>query len=128
MSWKFRARVVVRSEELSISEISEILGISCDDAKVKGTELTSKLEYKDNIWILRSQIKQDKELSIHIRNLEKRLKKHEQNFKKGIDGKASVYCSCCIEGESRPPLYLEPENIIFLSRINAALDIDQYVF
>ena len=89
MSWKFRARVVVRSEELSISEISEILGISCDDAKVKGTELTSKLEYKDNIWILRSQIKQDKELSIHIRNLEKRLKKHEQNFKKGIDGRVA---------------------------------------
>lgn len=130
MKMKIKVSIRIFSETLTVEEMSGRLGITCSRSYKLGDPISTRsphsIKHKDNIWILDSQISAEEEVEEHIRFLATTLFGHTDRFYE-LSKICTIECSCVIECSQEPPLNFPPDVLLFLSKIGASLDIDQYI-
>lgn len=125
---KYHASIRIFSEQLTIDKLVELIGINCDQKKEIGQPRGKgvKVVFKENIWILNSQVDSNKTLDLHIENLLLRIEAQQENIKK-LKNQCDVICQCVVEGDENPILNFSQKCIKGLEQIGAELDIDLYI-
>ncbi len=121
-------RLVVTSDTLNSEDITSRVGVSGTRTwNVGDVRLGTKIKEKENGWLLNSSVEKASELEEHIESIKSLVSGFEDNFKKfaSIEGN-DVELSVVLYFSDRPPLGLESEDITWLYKIGASVDIDLY--
>jgi hypothetical protein len=125
---EFYTKLGIYSMILKPDEIDSLLGLSCDKSYIKDEHRGhSKIQEKENGWIIYSQISRELPLNLHIENLLKRISSFSDKVRE-IAGyqETEVEFSCIIHAKEEPPLFFTKEQVSILAAIGASIDIDIY--
>ncbi len=129
MQEEFGAKLGIFSDIIPPDKISEIVGIKPDKSYLKGERRgKTKIQQKENGWIIYSKVGRNAPLQDHINNLIERIENHTDqiaNIAKNQD--VEVELGCTVWSDDRPPLYFTKEQISILNKICAGIDIDLYM-
>ncbi len=120
-------RLKITSVHITPEEITEKLGISCDNSWRLGDKRKKTIiEEKENGWVLDSGLSRSASLENHIDVLLKRLSPHAVTIRL-LSQKSKVELSCVCYAATPPALNFSSGIIKRLDELGASLDIDLYL-
>jgi hypothetical protein len=124
-----KAQFLLMDYVCSHDEVTEKLGIQPSHTWNKGDRVgRSLIRQKTKGWAVTSPLGTDEVVEHHAEYFANLFSSREKVFETlsgiGVEFSAAVYSY----GFDRPPLHFDSGTVAFFSRVNAAIDIDLYVF
>ncbi|MEV5161067.1 DUF4279 domain-containing protein [Streptomyces sp. NPDC053728] len=131
MNRKRSATLWVESEDLSVEEISDIIGQCPDRFRRKGGPgLTPTRPLKVNIWEVREEVAREEYIGLALERLWPRILPLEQGLaelaRRGSFIQLSLVQRISEADPHQPGFGIDVQELRFLAGINAQLDVDQY--
>ena len=117
--------------ELNPDEVTGLVGITPSRAWRIGDPQRPPIPgvHKNSGWILKSDLPLSAYLDDHVMWVLERLRPSWSEFARlGAQYEAIISCVVKSYGGDRPPITFEPEVVKRVAELNAALDVDLYVF
>jgi hypothetical protein len=130
MAVEFYAKLGIFSTLLTPGQVTSILGLECDESKLKGTKIVRPhaiLEIKKNAWIIYSRIPKDSPMEKHVMDVLERVSLVIDKIKSISDQPdTEVELGCVFHSKKEPPLFFTKDMISILSQMGAHIDVDMY--
>jgi len=105
--------------------------LECEPSKTRkiGDILVSpKHPARQNSWEIKSELPESESLENHIEEIINKIRPNIESFIKICNQyQSGLLCAIDIYDRKEPPLYFDEKIISFLGKLNASLDIDQYL-
>jgi hypothetical protein len=122
------ARLRIFSDRLLPDAISARIGLQPSKAIAKGEYHGGKtMAAKRTEWQLDSGLERSESLDQHVSSLLRRLNSYGEAIRSLATSDCEVTFSCVVYADEAPALYFEPDWILSVGKLGAALDIDLYL-
>ena len=119
-------RLVIRSQEISLTYISQRVGLHPDKCwKIGDCFEGSTVPRKENVWIFNAKGTKHSAIDEQIESLLAELRPHASKFLE-LSKEVEITISCAAYVKSPPPLFFDKKIIGDIQALGASLDIDLY--
>lgn len=121
----YKVSLRIYSKTYSALDIDKLLGLVCDESRNIGEPraIGASLKWKENVWILNSNLINETPLDEQLLNMFDRIGKQNEMFK-SLPNDCEIGFECIVEGNENPELNFPMEIIRAMANIKAFLDID----